>query len=77
MFETLAASLPQEWQGLFRLIILPIVWIPATQVFLLQAIWPYTSFVEMLLKRIFILLPALIFISALWATPIALILLLP
>ena len=53
---------------MFRLIIVPIAWIPSAQGYVLQVVWPYTSLVEMLLKRIFILLPALLFIAGLWAT---------
>ncbi|MBN1596362.1 hypothetical protein JW933_10590 [candidate division FCPU426 bacterium] len=68
MFETLAASLPQEWQGLFRLLILPIAWIPDTQNYLMQAIWPYHTLVDLFLKRMFLLLPVCLFIAGLWAT---------
>ncbi len=68
MFETLGASLPQEWQGLFQLLILPVAWIPTVQGYLLQSAWPFISLWDMLPKRIFLLLPVLLLITGLWST---------
>ncbi|MCK5242297.1 hypothetical protein KAR34_07585 [bacterium] len=66
MFETLAETLPQEWQGLYQLLILPVLWIPSVQAHILAASWTgnYSNFI--ILKRIFILLPALLVIAGIW-----------
>lgn len=71
MFETLAASVPQEWQGLFHLLILPLTWIPPAQAAILQAAWPVHSVLEIIPKRVFVLLPALLLIAGLWTTMLA------
>ncbi len=71
MFETLASSVPQEWQGLYQLLILPLTWLPAAQGYILQAAWPVHTVLEVIPKRVFVLLPALLLIAGLWITMLA------
>lgn len=71
MLEKIALSVPQEWQGLMQLLVLPIFWVPTVQAYILQAAWPGDLWGQILLKRIFILLPGLLAITGLWTTMLA------
>ncbi len=71
MFETLAASVPQQWQGLYQMLILPLAWLPVAQTYILQAAWPVNSVWQIIPKRVFVLLPALLLIAGLWITMLA------
>ncbi len=72
MFESLQAFVPTEWQGAFNLLTAPIAWIPDWHAGLVNFAWYGSTLSEMLLKRVFLLLPILVVLVAAWTTMVSL-----
>ncbi|HUF27404.1 MAG TPA: hypothetical protein VMM18_10540 [Gemmatimonadaceae bacterium] len=68
MFESLQQLLPVEWHGAYTVLTAPVRWIPEWQAMLLQLAWYGDSTLEVILKRVLILLPSLLMIAAMWST---------
>ncbi|OVE75780.1 hypothetical protein BVX98_06905 [bacterium F11] len=68
MFEEFEQALPAEYKGLFRLLILPVSWLPAIQSYIMEISWQSDVFLFVFLKRIFLFVPALAVIVGLWCT---------
>ena len=68
MFESLQQLLPPEWHGAYAVFTAPIRWIPAWQAMLLEIAWYGASTPEIILKRVLVLLPSLLLITAMWST---------
>jgi len=72
MFDQIIAMVPEQWRGLFEILVAPIAWIPDMQQVILEffldspSVWIATA------KFLFLLLPALLWISAVWCTQLTL-----
>ena len=72
MFLTTQNVIPQEWSGTFEVLSAPISWLPAWHIAMVNFAWYGTSFTEILLKRVLVLLPMLLLIAAVWCTMVSL-----
>jgi hypothetical protein len=72
MLDAIAATLPEEWRLVFQLLTFLIAWIPDAQATIFDFAWIANSGWAILLKRVFLLLPALLVIVAIWCTMLAL-----
>ena len=68
MFEALQSYLPSEWHRTVEFFGTPMWWIPDWQVALLNFSLYGDSLVGVVLKRFFLLMPALLLIVAVWST---------
>lgn len=72
MLDAIAATLPDEWQLVFQLLTFLIAWIPDAQATVFNFAWIAETGWATFLKRVFLLLPALLVIVAIWCTMLAL-----
>jgi hypothetical protein len=71
MYDAIIASLPEEWQVLAKLALL-ITWIPDAQATIFRFAWNPGYGSGVLISRVFLLLPALLVIVAIWSTMVSL-----
>ncbi len=71
MIEAIIATVPEQWQLMFRLLLLPISWIPEAQTTMFNWAWTADDTLGVLLKRGFLLLPTLLVIVLFWSTMLA------
>lgn len=60
--------LPAEWQGPITVLATPLSWVPKWHAVMVNIAWYGDSTIEAMLKRIFLLLPVLLLIVAVWST---------
>jgi hypothetical protein len=72
MLDAIAATLPEEWRLVFQLLTFLIAWIPDAQATVFDFAWIANTGWATFLKRVFLLLPALLVIVAIWCTMLAL-----
>jgi hypothetical protein len=72
MTNPIQELVPAEWRGTFNLLATPLSWIPSWQSALLELAWYGDSPLEVILKRVIILFPCLLFIAGMWTTMTAL-----
>jgi hypothetical protein len=72
MFESIAASLPEQWRIVFELITALISWIPGAQAVAFEFAFFAGSRLGTLSARVFLFLPTLLVIVAIWSTMLAL-----
>ena len=72
MLDSIAATLPENWQLLFQLLTVLIAWIPEAQSAIWAFAWNGGSVTGIWLKRILLLLPSLLLIVGIWTTMLAL-----
>lgn len=71
MFDELVSSMPERWQGMVDLLLVPLAWIPGVQQGILQGTWPDYTFGAAgweTLRLVFLLIPGLVLISGIWIT---------
>jgi len=71
MFEEIEEAVPVQWKGLFRVIILPISWIPPLQSYLLDLAWYADLGAIAFFKRIFLVFPVISIIVGFWCSMLA------
>ncbi len=71
MSSTVQNLIPREWSGAFEFLSTPIAWLPDWHAAMLNFAWYGVSPTEILLKRVLILLPMLLLISAAWCTMVS------
>ncbi len=71
MLDAIAATLPDQWQLMFRIFTFPVAWLPDFQAMLIEISWHGSSGTAVFMKRTFLLLPILLVIVALWNTMLA------
>jgi hypothetical protein len=72
MLNSVVAADANLWQAVFRLLLAPISWIPGMQRWLLHFFLSSSSGWAAALKLIFLLLPVLLFVAAIWCTLLSL-----
>ncbi len=72
MLDAIAATLPEQWQLTFQLLTFLIAWIPDAQATIFDFAWIANTHWATFFKRVFLLLPALLVIVAIWCTMLAL-----
>ena len=59
MIDAIVATVPEQWQLMFQLLLLPISWIPFAQSAMFDWAWNADTFFGAGAKRAFVLLPTL------------------
>jgi hypothetical protein len=72
MLDSIIATMPDDWQLTIQLVTFLVAWIPDAQAALITFVWHGYSGEGALVNRIFLLLPALLLIVAIWCTMLAL-----
>jgi hypothetical protein len=70
MFDSIIATMPEQWQLVFQLMTVLVAWIPDAQAAIFDFAWGAGS--GTVLRRLLLLLPALLLIVAVWCTMLAL-----
>lgn len=65
---SLEAALPRELQPFFRILFMPVRWIASVQEAVIRFVFDSSSQLEMTVKILFLLLPALLLVGGLWCT---------
>lgn len=68
MIPSIEGALPPEWRLLFKIVTLPIAWIPPVQSAMVHFLWDFSSPMGGTLKLAFFLLPALHVLAGMWCT---------
>ncbi|MFQ5848517.1 MAG: hypothetical protein ACE5IQ_12710 [Candidatus Methylomirabilales bacterium] len=68
MIPNIESALPPEWRLLFRILTLPIAWIPPVQAAIVGFLWDFSSPLGGTLKLTLFLLPALHVVAGMWCT---------
>ena len=71
MFDQILAMVPEQWRGLFELLIAPIAWIPQMQRLILEFFLDSPSAWIAAAKYLFLFFPALLWVSAIWCTQLS------
>lgn len=72
MFDAIAATVPEQWQLLIQLLLLPLSWIPAVQATMFDWAWfAADGWLATLAMRTFVVLPVLLLIVVFWSTMLA------
>jgi len=65
---SLQAIVPTEWQGTFDLLAAPLAWIPGWHLAMVNFVWYGDTTLEVVTKRLVMLLPMLLVITGVWVT---------
>ncbi len=71
MSSTVQSVIPREWSGAYEFLSTPIAWLPDWHTAMLNFAWYGVTPTEIILKRLLILLPMLLLISATWCTMVS------
>lgn len=71
MIDAIVATVPEQWQLMFQLLLLPISWIPFAQSAMFDWAWNADTVLGAGAKRAFVLLPTLLVIVVFWSTMLA------
>jgi hypothetical protein len=71
MFEQIFEMVPEQWRGIFEILMAPISWIPGMQQLVVEFFMDSSSGWITAAKFIFLLFPAMLWISAIWCTQLA------
>ncbi|MBE0594361.1 MAG: hypothetical protein IH616_18385, partial [Gemmatimonadales bacterium] len=66
--QSLQAFVPTEWQGTFDLLSAPVAWIPGWHLAMINFVWYGDTTLEVVLKRVVVLLPMLLVLTGVWVT---------
>lgn len=66
--QSLQAFVPSEWQGTFDLLAAPVAWIPGWHLAMINFVWYGDTTLELVVKRVVVLLPMLLVIAGVWVT---------
>ncbi|MDH4044437.1 MAG: hypothetical protein OEY20_11245 [Gemmatimonadota bacterium] len=66
--QSLQAFVPTEWQGTFDLLTAPVAWIPGWHLAMMNFVWYGDTTLEIVLKRVVVLLPMLLVLTGVWVT---------
>jgi hypothetical protein len=72
MFDSIAATLPEQWRTVFELLTALVAWIPDAQAAVFNFAFFAGTWMGTLAARLFLFLPALLLIVAIWSTMVAL-----
>jgi len=72
MFDSIIATLPEQWQLMFQLVAVLIAWIPDAQATIFNFAWGESAGTVTVLRRMLLVLPAFLLIVAIWCTMLAL-----
>ncbi len=72
MTQPLQNLVPAEWSGTVELLSIPVAWLPAWQTALINFAWYGGSTTEIVFKRVFVILPVLLLVGAMWSTMVSL-----
>ncbi len=72
MVESMQNLVPAQWSGTVQLLATPVAWIPAWQSAMINFAWFGTSGLEVLFKRVLLMLPMLLLVAAMWCTMVSL-----
>ena len=70
--QSLQAFVPTEWQGSFDLLTAPVAWIPEWHRAMMNFVWYGDTTLEIVLKRVVVLLPMLLVLTGVWVTMVSL-----
>lgn len=70
--QVLQAIVPTEWQGTVHLLAAPVAWIPDWHLAMINFAWYGDSTLEIVVKRVVLLLPLLLVITGVWVTMVSL-----
>ena len=70
--QSLQAFVPSEWQGTFDLLAAPVAWIPGWHLAMINFVWYGDTTLEIVLKRVVVLLPMLLVLTGVWVTMVSL-----
>ncbi len=65
---TISSAIPEQWRGLFELVVVPLNWLLPLQAHILAAAWGSDLWSVSILKKIFLFLPAVSLLVGLWCT---------
>ena len=71
MLSEIAGMLPEQWQSAFRLLVSPIAWIISFQEGIISFFLESDSYQAALAKLLFLLIPCLLFVAAVWCTQLS------
>ncbi len=71
MIDAIIATVPEQWQLMFQLLLLPLSWVPQAQATMFDFAWNADTLLGLVLKRGFVLLPTLLLIVVFWSTMLA------
>jgi hypothetical protein len=72
MLDRIIAQVPEQWRDMAELALAPVAWIPRVQELLVEFFLDSTSRWSLAAKYVFLLLPALLGLAALWSTQLSL-----
>ncbi|MDH5804384.1 MAG: hypothetical protein OEZ54_04295 [Gemmatimonadota bacterium] len=72
MTSLMQSLIPQEYSGVVELLSMPLAWIPTWHSIVLNFAWYGSSTGEVIFKRVFILMPVLMLVAAVWSTMLSL-----
>ena len=72
MLQATQNLVPDGWSGTVELLSTPISWIPAWHTAMINFAWYGGSAMEIVLKRVLVMLPMLLIIAAIWSTMVSL-----
>jgi hypothetical protein len=70
MFESLPESVPDHWQGIIELLLVPLSWIPTMQAMIADFLLGSTGW-QAVLQYTFLLFPILLWTAAIWCTQLS------
>jgi len=70
--QALQAFVPTEWQGAFEFLAAPVAWIPSWHLTMVNFAWYGDTTLEIVLKRVVVLLPMLLVTVGVWVTMVSL-----
>jgi hypothetical protein len=72
MLDSIIATMPDDWQLVIQLVTFMIAWIPDAQAVLINFVWNGSTGTGAFFSRTFLLLPALLLVTSIWCTMLAL-----
>jgi len=70
--EFMQTFVPDEWRGAVTALTAPVSWIPDWHAAMINFVWYGDSGIEVMVKRVVILLPMLLLVTGVWVTMVAL-----
>ncbi len=72
MIHSIQAFVPNEWRSAVDLLATPVSWIPGWHAAMVNLMWYGDSSIEVIFKRVVLLLPVMLLLSGIWITMISL-----
>jgi hypothetical protein len=72
MIHSIQALVPNEWQGAVEVLAAPVSWVPGWHAAMVNFAWYGDSVMEVMFKRVVLVLPMMLLLSAIWITMLSL-----